>query len=394
MPDNSDKPTTAHNDPSEKGWAVLVSKAKVWREAAQGSAILFVFAVGVAAIVWTAWTGGEFVSPIAVFQSREAARDRLVSEVEPALTIDEPAFRRALDGKPLDAEHAGNYAAVIIDNMTPARPSSGLSAAVLVIEAPVESAITRLLAFFDLSDEVERIGPVRSVRPYYLDWAAESDAMIVHVGGSPAALDLLKSGTLRDLNEFSNGASFWRDQNRYAPHNTYTSTERMRASAERRYAGHEIRTAAPWLFRDDTAASSAEVVDDAVETGRAVLSVGYNATGYDVRWIHDPATNEYVREQGGKLQKDGGVQLRAKNVAVQFTTVRVLDEVGRRSVRTTGTGKAIIATDGQFIEGMWETVDGRTRFLGPDGDEVVFLTGTTWIQVVPDGYEVTFGNEE
>lgn len=356
---------------------------------AQGSVILFVLAIGIGIIAWTVLSGGDIVSPLAIFQSRSRDKTTDLSEV-PAVPK-EPAARRALDGAPLEEPHSGEYVAVMIDNMTPARPASGLSKAALVIEAPVESAITRLLAFFDPADEVERIGPVRSVRPYYIDWAAEADAMLVHVGGSPEALDLLKAGDLRDLNEFTYGVAFWRDPERYMPHNAYTSTEKLRGAMARRYADYETKPADAWMFKDDLAHRGTKVVTgDVPGEGWPTMHLDYRASGYDVDWHYDAASNDYVRVQGGVLQEDGTTPLRAKNVAVQFTVVKVLDAIGRRSVATTGTGDAIVATDGKVIHGTWETLEGRTRFVDEAGDEIVFNAGTTWIQVMPIGYEVTF----
>jgi hypothetical protein len=359
---------------------------------AQGSVILFVLAIGVAVVAWTMWSGGEIVSPLAIFQSRH--RDKTTDLSEAQAVPKEPAARRALDGAPLDAPHSGDYVAVMIDNMSPARPASGLSKAVLVIEAPVESSITRLQAYFDPADEVAKIGPVRSVRPYYIDWATETDAMIVHVGGSPAALDILKAGNLRDLNEFFYGVAFWRDAERYAPHNAYTSTEKLRGAMAHKYGDHTAKAVPAWMFKDDAAHAKAALGDIAMDAEWPTLHISYNAAPYDVDWRYDAGSNTYVREQGGKLQEDGEVPLRAKNVAVQFTTVKVLDEVGRRSVVTKGSGDAIVATDGKIIKGTWETLNGRTRFVDAEGDEIVFNAGTTWVQVVPTGFDVTMQNYE
>ena len=82
---------------------------------------------------------------------------------------------------------------VMIDNHPEARPQSGLDQAFLVIEAPVEGGISRLLAFFSAEQVLEEIGPVRSARPYFLDWNNELDALYVHVGGSDAALDYIST---------------------------------------------------------------------------------------------------------------------------------------------------------------------------------------------------------
>src|SRR5687768_16361805 len=75
--------------------------------------------------------------------------------------------------------------------------------------------------------KIPEIGPVRSARPYYVDFAAEYKALYAHVGGSPQALSQLRSYPGIDLDEIGNNRYFWRDKSRRAPHNTYTSSEKL-----------------------------------------------------------------------------------------------------------------------------------------------------------------------
>ena len=108
--------------------------------------------------------------------------------------------------------------AVMIDNHPDARPSSGLAAANLVFEVPVEGGMTRYMAVFDATTTVDQIGPVRSARPYFVELADALGAVYAHVGGSPDGLNLITSlPKFRDLNEFWNGKYFWRSAKRDAP---------------------------------------------------------------------------------------------------------------------------------------------------------------------------------
>lgn len=68
------------------------------------------------------------------------------------------------------------------------------------------------------------IGPVRSIRPYFVEWAAGFDAGLAHVGGSELALKMVKSGDyVVDLDQFKAPEGiFWRSEDRVAPHNMYT----------------------------------------------------------------------------------------------------------------------------------------------------------------------------
>ena len=76
--------------------------------------------------------------------------------------------------------------AVMIDNVGSARPQAGLNEAYLVYEIIVEGNLTRLMTVYKDAD-LEKIGPVRSARHYFLDYALENDAIYVHFGWSPQA---------------------------------------------------------------------------------------------------------------------------------------------------------------------------------------------------------------
>ena len=104
-----------------------------------------------------------------------------------------------------------------------ARPQVGLNKAPVVFEAIAEAGITRFAAIFQNLDD-SAIGPIRSLRSYYLQWDTPFDCTVVHAGGSDEALADLKSGNYRDLTE--NTTYMWRDNSGYPrPNNLFTSAE-------------------------------------------------------------------------------------------------------------------------------------------------------------------------
>jgi hypothetical protein len=118
--------------------------------------------------------------------------------------------------------------AVMVENSTFARPQSGLDQAGVVFEAIAEGGITRFVALYQ-DTAPSYIGPVRSVRPYYLSWLDGFNAIVAHVGGSGEALQDINSWGIRDMNQFYNGSYFTRISSRVAPHNVYTSIARLNA---------------------------------------------------------------------------------------------------------------------------------------------------------------------
>ncbi len=127
------------------------------------------------------------------------------------------------------SKYAGNKRtiAVMIDNVGSAIPQTGLNEAMIVYEAIVEGGLTRLMAIFK-DPKIEDIGPSRSARPYFIDYAMENDSIFVHYGGSPKALGEVESFNLDNVNGIdSPGNVFWRTNKKTAPHNAIVKVEEV-----------------------------------------------------------------------------------------------------------------------------------------------------------------------
>jgi hypothetical protein len=266
---------------------------------------------------------------------------------------------------------------VMVENSAEAWPLSGLEDAFLVIEAPVEAKIPRVIAFYSTEQDTEKIGPVRSARPYYLDWAQELRALYTHVGGSPEALELIEKNDVFDLNQFWNGDYFWRSSTRSAPHNVYTSVELLNKALTK------IDTPAPdygtWSFKNDDPAEPSEDSE---------TDVSLNSTEplYQVTWKYNAEKNYYERwkTSGTVVKSYDGVEIVANNVAVVYTSIKVIDNVGRRKIETIGQGNAKVLQDGRIISAVWkkESANDRLRFYAEDGKEIKWNAGKTWIEIV------------
>ncbi len=279
---------------------------------------------------------------------------------------------RRLDGVKVKPEQAELMPySVMIENYIEARPLSGISKANLVFEIPVEGGITRLMAIFDASSTVDKIGPVRSARPYFVDLAKAMEATYAHVGGSPEALNKI-SGLMgfRNLDEMANGQYFWRTD-RAAPHNVYTSTDQLsRAVQTKKWQTGDFK---PWAY-DDQASSTIQAMD---------VKIPYGGN-YSVTWKYDQSKDMYQRYLAGKADKEAdGSLVYVKNVLLVYTEERVLDEVGRLGVRTTGQGKAVLYRNGTDVTGLWSR--DATQFIKVQtatGNDIAFARGTTWVEYI------------
>ena len=284
---------------------------------------------------------------------------------------------RALDGEMGTPEQArAPVAALVIDNMAEARPPAGIARARLVMEAPAEAGITRLLALYPLDQDIVKIGPVRSLRPYFLTLAESMSDMVAHVGGSPEALRLADASSLFNLNEFSHSTSFWRDEKRTAPHNVYTSTSRL-YEAFLKYVPN-VKEVAPWVYEESPAWLTA-----ATPTVSALIPASDPA--YAVTWKYDQILGAYQRFQNTVLHRDeDGIAVQAVNIMVIKTTITVLDEVGRRAIRLKGEGEGVLLRNGVRTVGTWRIKTGdRPRMFDKEGVELALAPGITWIHIVP-----------
>lgn len=294
--------------------------------------------------------------------------------------------RRFIDGSLVAIPEANLYPiGVMIENLPAARPQSALIKANLVYEALSEGGITRFLAFYATSEAISEIGPVRSARSYYLDWAKELNALYAHIGGSPQAIVDIKKYDIFDLNQFFNSQYFWRAKTVPAPHNVFTSSKLLVLALRDKQAA-EMGNYKPWLFKDDA-------VLDERPTEAKTIKIDFSSFSYQVEYQYQKESNEYLRLQAGAPHLDkSGTQIKAKNVVVQFVKTRLADEQ-RLAMETTGEGEALVFLDGSSIVAKWskQTREDRTRFYHKDnGEEIEFNAGTTWVEIVPSDRQIEY----
>lgn len=293
---------------------------------------------------------------------------------------------RKIDGVTVNADEANIFpVAVMIENLVSARPQSGLRDANVVYEALAEGGITRFLAVYASGTVIPKIGPVRSARSYYLDFALEYGALYAHIGGSPQALADIKTLKVFDLNQFYNSAYFWRAEDRPRPHNLYTSSEKL-VFARRDLKAPAQGSFDPWTFKKEAALSERPTVAKTID-------IDFSSFSYRVQYTYNRDTNTYLRGQGGESHLDAnGKQIEAKNVIIQYVKTSLADADGRLSMTTVGDGKAIIFRDGAAVEGTWkkENRSSRTTFVDAKGDDIELNPGTTWVEIVPADRTITY----
>lgn len=295
---------------------------------------------------------------------------------------------RLIGGELVTADRATESpVGVMVENLPTTRPQSGLGAARLVYETLAEGGVTRFLVVVYPSDLTGKVGPVRSARHYYVDWAEELGVPYAHAGGSPQALQQIARNQVPDLNGIGNAwRYFWRDRQRAAPHNLFTDGEHV-TQAIRELSLHGRADVTPWSYADPPSPRP-------TLTARAI-EVDFSGQAYAVRYEYDQSANSYRRFNGGQphVDKSTDQQLSAANVVVQFVPRPTsLGEKGRIDIETVGQGRALVFNNGTVVKGAWKksSVRERTEFVAADGLPVTFNRGTTWVAVVPEDRPVTY----
>ncbi len=304
----------------------------------------------------------------------------------PAEAASKKAARR-LDGVMVAPGLANTWPiAVMIDNHSAARPQTGLDKASVVYEALAEGGIPRFMAVF-AQPRVQLIGPVRSARAYFVQYAAEYRAGFAHAGGSPDAIAMLKRVRLPNFEGITGkyAKHFYR-RGGNCVHCLFTDSKLLaRALKQAKY--HQYRpTYRAWKFKNDPPPKERR-------KGLHGVNVDLGAgQAYRIRYEYDRKRNVYTRFTGGRVHVDrvSKQQLTAKNVVLMLVPKeRVLDRQGRIALNILGRGKAILLQNGYASTVNWRkgSTNDRTVFTRANGQEVEFNRGAVWITVVPRGHK-------
>ena len=284
--------------------------------------------------------------------------------------------------------------AVMIDNHSDAWPQAGLNQAYMVYEIIVEGGETRLMALFKGVD-LDKIGPVRSARHYFIDYAMENDAIYVHFGQSPQAQSDIKKFSINDINGIAeDGTTFWRVKDKYAPHNAVTSTEKLLESAKsKNYRTTSTEESVLNYVTDEVNLEDGQVADTVTIPHSDLQTVTYE---------YDKENKVYVRYARGEEQTDWDTDepVTTKNIIITFCnnyTLSDSENKGRQGLRNIGTFDGYYITNGRAIQiqCIKNARDEKTIYQDMNGKEIQVNDGNTFVNICPTSADVEIeGTEE
>lgn len=267
--------------------------------------------------------------------------------------------------------------AVIIENHEDARPHQrGLDRALFIAEFLVEGYISRFVAFFDHSAFPEQVGPIRSLRPYFLPVIQPWASALLFAGGSPEALRDLEGSAVPWVNLLGVDDADLRDRTVPPPHNMFLRPAQAAALLD----GRRLRPVrrSPFPIGGPPSGSGAELI-----------RLQFFSPLHNVEYRYDALEDAYVRTSGEVTHA-----ARPRNVLVLAMPILGEGEYGRLDIRPQGGGPALLFSSGLVQEGRWERGEGDRdpfRFLDRWGEPLRFAPGLTWMTVLPDLSRVRWG---
>lgn len=271
--------------------------------------------------------------------------------------------------------------AFMIENSSPALPHYGINSAGVIYECPMEGGMTRYMAVFEDYKGLDRIGNLRSCRPYFAYIASEYDAVYVHFGQSVHGEELLATGIVADLNGTDGSLNdiWFRSSDKKSPHNAYTTG----AGVDEGIAQKGYRTTKKEGLRDHFIFSEKENTLPSGEPCEALSLYLYNNQPY---FIYDKSTGLYKRFEYDEPEIDAvdGKQIMVKNIILQDVPCSIYEGTTYLNIPVKGTGKGKFITDGKMIDITWEKKSdtGITSYFMPDGSEIELNPGKTWVSLI------------
>ncbi len=297
-----------------------------------------------------------------------------------------------------------------------ARPQAGLTEAGVIFEAIAEAGITRFAAIYQKPSSAV-IGPIRSLRIYYLQWDTPFDCTIVHAGGADDALAAVRNGGYKDLTENyyymyrgTYGIRLWNNLfttsqylAQFSADYGYTTSNvngfsRM-TPLEARKARVDTTATEKLIITEPTVNNTSElkatVADINLYFGRwATFNVfyRYNADSNTYgRWYETGDAHMVYQCPAGDLGEPNPedsctlVQLSPAVVAVMMVQEQKAEDNYHEDITAIGSGEAFVFQNGTVTHGTWvkNGWEEQIKFFDELGSEIKLVPGQTFVEAVP-----------
>lgn len=298
--------------------------------------------------------------------------------------------------------------AVMMPTDSVAQPQYAIGSAGVLYEIMEEGQISRQMAIIEGWQDFEKIGNIRSIRAYYVPVGMEWDSIIVHFGGPFYANDIISNPSVDNITGATTGVqgnstpargseAFFRSSDKSAPHNAYTSGEKLTSAIEKQNYSLEHRSqywvADHFKFTNASHPNTLEDYSDASRAYTIDLSGVFPVTLTSLEYNEEEGVYYKNLHKTKQIDQLTGEQLTFANVIVQMTDSRRLDDHDYQDFTMVDSGKpGYFCTMGKVIPITWTKTsnDAPTKYYDMDGNEITLNTGRTYIAVAQTGTKPIF----
>lgn len=291
-------------------------------------------------------------------------------------------FYAPFTGEEITEEEFGNIPFMaIIENSRAARPQSGLSQADIVYETSAEGGIPRFMAVFHKNSPKE-IGPIRSVRPYFIDISKEYDLPFGHCGGSEEALSAIRNESLMSMNEMKYGSYYYRDKSRKAPHNLYTSSKKIRSLV----TSKDYKMPSEFFMQFDP-----EYWDNSDLPTASKVSIKFS-NYYSTQYEYKEGNYYKLMDNKPATDRSNNEAIAMKNIIIQITDISLQEDGNHLNIDLVGEGEGYVMSNGKYMKIKWfrEDSDSNTVITDENGDSISLTPGKTWWNIIDKKSNIIF----
>ncbi len=331
----------------------------------------------------------------------------------------ENAFYSPLTGLPVADEAAitaPTYCVQTPNGTDGARPQVGLDEAGVIFEAIAEAGITRFAAIYQNPSSAV-IGPIRSLRLYYLHWDTPFNCTIVHAGGADDAIAAVRNGGYKDMSE-----NYWFMYREYnggrAWNNLFTTSALLQqmnsewgygnsnvVGFKRMTPEESLKSRVDAETKEKLVITKSTTEDLSKLTPKApIINIWFGrSANFNVSYIYNAETNKYARsyesgaaheiytcpkEDLGEVNPNTNcslTQLSPSVVVAMIVEEQKAWDGYHEDITTIGSGTAYIFQNGDAVAGTWKknSVGEQIQFFDGEGKEVALAPGQTFVEAVP-----------
>lgn len=336
-------------------------------------------------------------------KGRQALRSKNTKQIQITGTTESNQPANTGDVSPITGLTCENWNKRTYAVMQPAdvaaRPLAGLSQADMVFEmSAVYGSITRLMGVYGCTLP-EEVGSLRSARHDFVHIAKSLDSIYVHWGRADIEQfkEVLNSGIIDDMNcnddaGKSSGKYCYRKEatgNMRGVDTGYAKFAQLMEGAKNFGYGTENKFSG-YPHQEETP------LDQRPSGGN--LRVAF-AKPFDVEYDYDKESNSYFRTWGEDADTDrnNNKRIAPKNVVVMIADAAPI-KVGEQYVNvqigdpwfdSADSGSAFYYINGQQYKGTWKKdkskVDSKLFFYDESGQEIKFVPGQIWVDIIDPG---------